>query len=119
MTLDDLRELVGAECMRLLKLGTVANIADELASRGMRGEKGSQCECPLARGICDTLLISTGRIQVDNYGVWWRTGSRVGQYAGVQPPRREQLVAFKESFALFRSFVEDFDGGYLPFLEAE
>ena len=109
MTQDNLRELVSAECFRMVKLGSTKAIAQELASRGMRGVKGDCKQCPIARGIADTLLISTQHISVQNEGVL--TDSDLF--------KSELLCTFQEGFRMLCHFIEEFDAGHFPFLESE
>lgn len=109
MNVNDLRELCGKECVRLAKLGSCEAIAQELASRGMAGTKEPN-DCPLARGLCDTLMISTGKLFVFPYGIAY--GARHGAPFMVQFGEE-----FSPDFIVLSAFVNKFDDGAFPFLE--
>jgi hypothetical protein len=107
MHIDTIRELVGKECVRLAQLGH-AGIADELTARGKQGITASITECPLARGICDSLLISTGRLVITEEAAEYCNGQ--GKYY--------PLVAFEEELTPLAEFVNAFDLGNYPQLMA-
>lgn len=99
-----LRELVAAECNRLEKLGSAEAVARELASRGMSGKRRQGDQCPLARGLCDTLMIGHGPLWVLPNAVL------LGR-----PADGEELVSFKE-MPVLHDFVLAFDASEFPYL---
>ncbi len=101
MSIDELRELVQAECLRLAKLESPGAIAAELAARGMQGFLEDPNQCPLARGLCDTLMCSTGKLSVLNEEI---------RFAG------HWMVSLRESLWCLRQFVHNFDAGKYPHL---
>ena len=108
MTTDDLRCLVEQECGRLAKLGA-DGMAREFASRGIQGRQEHVCECPLARALADTLMMTTGPLSVHNDGVKY-----------LQPDGLvAALAAFREGLRPLRDFVEAFDNGDYPHLVQE
>ena len=111
MTLDDLRGLVGRECVRLAKLGQ-DGIARELASRGMQGRLNDCYECPIARSLADTLLTDTGKLNVGPCDVSYRhqRGAKAGEHSW--------LASFQEGLQPINDFIRAFDAGQYPHLVA-
>jgi hypothetical protein len=104
MTLDDLRVLIGRECVRLAKLGSTWSIAQELHSRGICGRKDDNENCPLARAICDTLLCSPGRLRIGRKEARWGA---------------HWMCAFQEDLLILAEFVRQVDMGLFPQLIEE
>lgn len=122
MNTDRLRELVGAECVRLAKLG-IDGMRKEFRSRGIQGLCGIPTDCPLARAINDTLMIGNGRIGVcrlvglsgDRWGIFSATQHTIN--AQLSLTYGDELVTLQEGFGVLRQFAEDFDGGLYPELQ--